>query len=146
MSGAEEADGLYDFLKGFPLDYPNYNLWLERCRSELESGYKKAYYASDMNSRLIGSIVFQPHKQDPVVLEIKNLRVATEFIRHGVGSVLELLAEHYAKGLNFRNIQLDTHEGNDEVIRFFTHKGFQMERKEHIYTQSSQEIVLCKAL
>jgi len=95
---------------------------------------------------LLPAAFFQQHKQDPAILEIKNMRVSDSYVRCGVGSVLEGLAEHYARESGFGKIHLDTHDNNDGILSFFTPKGFHIEGAEHIYAPSSLEIILCKAL
>ena len=71
LTDPEEITRVYGFVKQFPLDYPNYSLWLEKCRRELELMYKKAFYTSDNSENIIGSVIFQRHKQERSILEIK---------------------------------------------------------------------------
>ncbi|MEK6816644.1 MAG: GNAT family N-acetyltransferase [Nanoarchaeota archaeon] len=146
LSGREEADILRNFLSKFPLDYPDYFSWLDRCRPELESGQKKAYYAYRSDSGIVGSIIFQVHKQQSHILEVKNLRVAQEFRGNGIGSVLEFMAEHYGRESGLKEIQADTHVDNREAISFLVKMGYYVLGRQCLYTNSREEMVLSKPL
>ena len=54
-----EIRKLYDFIKRFPLDYPGYESWLEKCFRELNGGYKKAFVCM-VDSTIIGEVIFRP--------------------------------------------------------------------------------------
>lgn len=140
-----EIQEVYDFIKSFPLSYPDYNLWVEKCRKELESGYKKGFYAKDFNM-VIGSVIFQMHKQDKSILEIKNFRVLQEYANKGIGSGLYKLTEEYAKKENFEKVQVDAHFDNNLTIKFLLNKGFLIIKKEALYTPLKLEIILSKEL
>jgi len=43
LTDPEEVQRLYEFIRRFPLDYPDYFQWLEKCKRELELGYKKYF-------------------------------------------------------------------------------------------------------
>ena len=63
LTGEGNIERLYNFIRQFPLDYPDYFEWLQKCKRELELGYKKAFYVTNSNGEIIGSIIFQPHKK-----------------------------------------------------------------------------------
>ena len=65
---------LIEFMAKQALGYPNYEGWLQRSEPELQGGYKGAILGFH-NSHLIGDLVYQPHKQLPQTIEIKNLRI-----------------------------------------------------------------------
>lgn len=138
----EEIQKLYDFVRRFPLDYPDYFVWLEKCRRELELGYKKAFCSISSGGEVVGSIIFQPHKQESSVLEIKSARVDPSCKQYGIGTALIDLVEKYAKEKGFRRIRGDAHPGNP-VIEFLRRRGYKIEAQESLYTPSL-EIVLCK--
>ena len=65
---------LVDFIHLQDLGYPRYHDWVAKAESELFSGYKGAIIAYS-ESRVVGNLIFQPHKGISTLLEIKNLRV-----------------------------------------------------------------------
>lgn len=141
ITDTKEINLLYDYLKKFPLDYLDYSLWLKKCKRELELGYKKAFCVFDSKG-IIGSVVFQPHKQEKSVLELKNLRVNPDFKEKGVGSILETLVSFFAEENNFKGIQGDAHPGNP-VISFMIKRGYKIKAAENLYTLE-KEIILWK--
>ena len=145
IESSEEIARVYDFLKAFPLEYPNYSNWLKKCRKELKEGHKSGFYAK-ISSKIIGSIIFQKHKQQPSVLEIKNLRVAGEYKNKGVGTQLLDLTEELAKKKNFKGVQIDTHSENIDMINFLLKRGFKIEKQEPLYNPKKQETILHKKI
>ncbi len=65
---------LLDFLRLQNLGYPRYMEWVGRAEAELEAGYKQAILAFS-EGRLVGNVLYQPHKSLKGLLEIKNVRV-----------------------------------------------------------------------
>lgn len=142
LKDPEEVQRLYKFIKQFPLDYPNYFLWLEKCKRELELMYKRAFYVSDDSGNIQGSIIFQRHKQERSILEIKNLRVSPEVERKGIGSTLLNSVEQFAKEFRFRRVQCDAHPENP-AIKFLEERGFSINAEETLYS-IGKEIILGK--
>lgn len=141
-TNSEEVNRIYDFVRQFPLDYPDYFVWLEKCKRELELGYKKAIYSTNFDGRIIGSAIFQPHKQEKGVLELKNLRVDSSCEQQGIGSLLISSMELYAQEKRFKRILVDTHQGN-LGIEFLQKRGYNIEAQESLYT-AQKEVILCK--
>ena len=144
VNNPEEIKRLYQFIRGFSLDYPDYFQWVEKCRRELELGYKKAVYAIGDDGQVYGSVVFQPHKQEHNILELKNFRVNSEHKGWGIGSMLALKAEQYAKETGFMRIQGDAHPENP-IIEFLKKRGYAIEAEESLYV-AQKELILCKDL
>lgn len=142
---SEDVGKVYDFIKDFILDYPNYNRWLKKCKKELEKGSKLGFYAVERN-KIIGSVIFQMHKQEPSVLEIKNFRIIPEYRRKNVGSRLYRAVEEHAKINGFSRIQIDTHAENNEMIKFLEKHGFEIKSKEPIYSPNQIEVILSKKI
>lgn len=137
----KEIMKIYQYIKSFNLNYPNYNAWVEKCKKELESNYKKAHYYT-RNSDILGIIIFQPHKKEKNILEIKNFGVSSPNKKKGVGSRLYDSVEQYAKKQKFKKIQIDTHD--NEMIDFLLKKGFKIMKKEALYSSSQIETILQK--
>jgi GNAT superfamily N-acetyltransferase len=144
LSDPKEIQKVYAFVKQFPLDYPDYFQWLEKCRRELELGYKHAFYVINSKGLIIGSIIFQQHKRDGKILEIKNLRVDPQFEQQGLWSLLEAMTELYARDQGYRRIQGDAHPEN-LVVDFMQKRGYKVESQATLYT-AKKEIVLVKDL
>jgi len=141
----ENVGKIYEFIKDFILDYPNYNKWLKKCKKELEEGSKLGFYAIERN-KIIGSVIFQMHKQESSILEIKNFRVKPEYQKGGVGTKLYKSIEEYAKINGFSKVQVDTHAENNEMVKFFEKQGFKIKSKEPIYTPNQIEVILLKKI
>src|SRR3989344_2884256 len=96
VTDLNEVNELYQFIKKYPLSYPNYSEWLKKCKRELELGYKKAFVFKK-DDEIIWGLIFQPHKQDSSILELKNGRVIDEYRRKKVFSTLLNEAIFYAQ-------------------------------------------------
>ncbi|MBU2590122.1 MAG: GNAT family N-acetyltransferase [Nanoarchaeota archaeon] len=141
----KEVQKVYEFVKKFPLDYPNFFVWLDKCKKQLETGDKKSFYATS-NGQIIGSVIFQTERKESSVLEIKNFRVAEEHSRKGVGSALEIMVCSYAKFNSYNKIQIDTHQNNLTMIQFLIKKGYTIEAEEYLYLLDKPEVILVKKL
>ncbi|MFA5382349.1 MAG: GNAT family N-acetyltransferase, partial [Candidatus Micrarchaeia archaeon] len=115
LSDPELIQTLYTFIKRFPLDYPDYELWLEKCKRELELGYKQGAYITNSEGVILGSLIFQKHKQDSSILELKNLRVHPVFEGNKIGTKLIQTVEEFAKEQGFKRIQGDAHSSNPVI-------------------------------
>jgi ribosomal protein S18 acetylase RimI-like enzyme len=145
LTDSEEVHRLYEFIKKYPLEYPDYFIWLEKCKRQMELGEKKAYYAT-INKEIIGNIIFQILKEDNSVFEIKNFRVSENHRHCGVGSALETMLYSYAKSNGFNKIQVDTHQDNVDMIQFLIKHGYIIESQENLYKRNKPEIILSKKL
>jgi GNAT superfamily N-acetyltransferase len=83
---------LRDFLTRQNLGYPNYDDWVFRATEEIDQGYKQTVLAFD-DGKLVGDVIFQPHKEVSGLREIKNLRVDEESRFRKFGSFLLRQAE-----------------------------------------------------
>ena len=144
LTHPDEAKKIYAFIKQFPLDYPDYEVWLKKCLRELELGYKKAFYTKNDRGNIVASIIFQQHKQEPQILEIKNIRVNPIFSRQGIGSTLEVMCLGFAKEQGFKFIQVDAHP-NHPVIYFLQKRGYIIAGHEPLYSKNT-EIILSKEI
>ena len=78
------------------------------------------------------------------MLELKNLRVGSQFEQQGIGSLLESMTEFYARESGYKRIQGDAHQENS-VVDFMKKRGYRIEARETIYT-AEKEIILVKDL
>ena len=83
---------LLRFLESQPLKYPNYRDWVYNvCKAELYIGYKSAYVAWN-DGKIVGDLIFQPHKNLPRTVELKNLRIIDNCVsyRSKIDAVIEI--------------------------------------------------------
>jgi len=144
IKNQEGINELYNFIKQFPLDYPDYMLWVEKCKRELELGYKRAFVCTKDNE-IIANLVFQPHKEDRSTLELKNARVKEEYERKNIFKKMVKEAERYARANSFKRIRGDTHESNIAITKALKNLGFKIEAKEQLYS-AKKELILAKDL
>ncbi|MBI5871803.1 GNAT family N-acetyltransferase [archaeon] len=145
LTDSEEVRKVYEFIKQYPLGYPDYFVWLKKCRRQLKIREKKCFYASS-RGHIIGCFIFQRHRKEPSVLEVKNFRVSEEHSRKGVGSALEIILCSYGRTNNFKRIRVDTHHNNFPMIQFLIKRGYTLEGEEKLYMPDTAEVILYKDL
>lgn len=97
ISSTADISLVKDFMIEQSLGYPNYEAWVERASHEMDAGYKQAVMAF-YNGKMVGDIVFQPHKEIDKILEIKNIRVHEEVRGRNVANFMLKQIE-----FNFKN-------------------------------------------
>jgi len=145
LTDQNEIQRLYEFIKQYPLDYPDYFAWLEKCYRELQMGNKKAVVCVN-NERIIANLIFQQHKRDPKSLELKNGRVDERLRRQKIFTRLYEVVEQYARENGFLRIVADTHTDNQPVIATFEDLGFVIEAEGNLYRKDKLEVILSKLL
>ncbi|MBI4448287.1 GNAT family N-acetyltransferase [Candidatus Woesearchaeota archaeon] len=145
VTDPDEIKSLYEFIKKFPYDYPDYLMWVEKCYRELQLGYKKAFVCK-ADEVIVANLVFQKHKDDSSSLELKNGRVDGGYQRKKIFSSLYNAAEAYAKENGYSRIVCDTHKDNKPVIATLKKLGFEEEAQESLYQNDKLEAVLSKKL
>lgn len=142
ITDPEEIRELYEFIKQKPLSYPDYSLWAEKCHRELQMGYKKGLVYR-IDEKIIANMIFQPHKEDALCLEIKNGRVEYGFEGRGIFTELYHAVEKYAKEKGFKRIICDAHAESEQVVNRFLKWGFKIESRENLY-KGGLELILVK--
>lgn len=132
-----------NFIKGLNLDYPNYKEWVRKCERELNSGYKRGFYAEGEDGTA-GVLIFQPDKTNKEILEIKSFKIAEQHRGKGIGSLLFDSLERFYQGKNFKKIQADIHKENDTMISFLKKRFFEVIREEALYNKDQIEVILQK--
>jgi len=145
ISDSGEINRVYEFLKSYPLNYPQFELWLDKCKRELEIGYKKGFFAKDEKGLIIACAIFQADKEDGKILELKNLRVASEYSDLGIGSSICSIVETYALEEGYQRLRCDAHADNP-IIGFMESQGFKVEAEEYLYSKSILEKIMVKEL
>ncbi|MDP1712683.1 MAG: hypothetical protein Q8K86_09535 [Candidatus Nanopelagicaceae bacterium] len=132
LGDARELRTLVAFLAAQDLGYPHYDAWIQRTEHELDDGSKQAVLAYD-HGKLIGDVVFQPHRTIPDAIEIKNARVAESAQWRSVGSFLlrQVEVEHDA-----RLFIGDVRSNRPDIINFLYICGYRPLLKSHLYDLS----------
>ena len=137
----EQKRKLYEFVMGMPFDYPDYDEWVKKCYRELQLGYKQALVCL-LGDEIIGNLIFQQHKEDPLSLELKNSRVNPKHRRKRVFTRLYRNVERYAIEKGFSRIVGDTHADNNGVIKTSIRLGFHLESTERLYDGRLESILV----
>ena len=131
---------LVDFLGKQNLGYPNYDDWVTRCLAELDAGYKQAIIAYD-GSKIVGNVIFQPHKEISGVREIKNLRVAEDMRNRRFGAFLLRQAEWHDSA-SYHAIMADFRADQSEIEKLLLDEGFVIAGVRTLYDEKQDKIAL----
>lgn len=136
-----EIKRLYAFIKAQPLDYPNYDAWVEKCLQELQAGVKHALVART-NELILANVIFQTHKQEPRILEVKNCRVDISYRGKGIFTKLMVAVEEYAREKGYQRIIVDAHTSNIPFIKAAERTGFRKDGEEPLYNEKLETILV----
>ena len=126
------------------LGYPHYDDWLQHSEPELQEGYKGAILGF-YNSQLIGDLVFQPHKQLPQTIEIKNLRIHPMLRRRDCAHfMLKQLEVEYQQKIGL--IITDTRASQTAVLALLNSSGYKELARAPIYDSNEEDVVLVKPI
>ncbi|MCA9478122.1 MAG: hypothetical protein KC535_03180 [Nanoarchaeota archaeon] len=143
IQSRNDALALITFLEKQRLGYQNYDSWLEKTLVELDAGIKSAVTAH-YNGRLVGDLVYQPHKQLKNVLELKNLRTHPDVRdRRFAGFMLRQVETEQNQ---HHTIICDVRSSEEKMISFLQHNGYQQVLKLNLYDQNNTDIVFAKFL
>ncbi len=145
ISDRDEVQRIYNFIKAHPLDYPNYADWTEKCRRQLELEEKGAIYET-YDTKVIGCIVYQQHREDRHCIEIKNFRVDPNYRKKGVGTRLEFRICSIARASHLHKVYVDVSPINHDMVTFLLKKGYILEAKEPLYICNRIELMFSKYL
>ncbi len=136
---------LLRFLESQPLKYPNYRDWVYHvCKAELDAGYKSAYVAWN-NGQVVGDLVFQPHKNLPRTVELKNLRISQDFRRRDLGHFLIKQVDADSRGI-FEQMIVDADAEQKDIHYLLRFSGFRLLFEQHLYSGSNLDYVFVKNL
>jgi len=141
IKDSEQVNQLYEFIKKMPLDYPDYNLWVEKCKRELELGNKKGLVIRDQD-KIIAEMIFQPHKDDNKILEIKSARVDENYRGRGYFGIFLAEAEKYARKNGLKRIMIDCHSDQMKIVETTLKYGFSLESNEKLYNDKLESILV----
>jgi ribosomal protein S18 acetylase RimI-like enzyme len=144
LQDMRQLRGLIDFIHLQDLGYPNYHDWVAKAESELLSGYKGAIVAYS-DGKVVGNLIFQPHKGVSSLLEIKNLRVHQGLRDRNFGMFMLRQLEVEAAG-NFDAIIGDIRHEQKQVIAFSASCGFAPIATVPLYGDNQKDVVIVKFL
>ena len=135
---------LLDFLRIQDLNYPNYQDWVSRTEAELDKGWKTGVIALDCN-RVLGDVIWQPHKQLPRVREIKNMRVHPSVRERYFARFLMKQAE--VEERDYHELVLDLREDHLEkrpLMNMLVSMGYVKLCAVNLYDPNVRDIVMVK--
>ena len=136
---------LLDFIRSQDLKYPNYQDWVSRAESDIETGWKTGVIATN-GSMILGDIIWQPHKELPRVREIKNMRVHPSVRSRYFARFLMKQAEA-EKREDYDELMLDLREDHPEkkpLIYMLTSMGYRELAAVCLYNPNVRDIVMIK--
>ncbi len=145
----KELFSLRGFLQEQDLGYIQYDKWVDRvCIPELDAQYKQGYVVLS-NGAIVASLIFQPHKELPLTLELKNLRVNKSYRRRDISHFLLKNAEVFAGEMGYQKIICDFREGKDyssAVMRLLLFSGYSILFKADVYKSNQVDYIMHKTL
>lgn len=136
------ADQVADYLRGPRLwiprtEYPDFEAWLERAHAQLKSEEKRALLAI-ARGEIVGAVIYQRHRRDPGLLEIKNVSVRPDARGRHVASFLLRNAEvEGVADFGCSRAVADTKASNLSVRSYLVRNGYSLAAREDLYRLSS---------
>ncbi len=143
IESVEELNQCIDFLYKQDLSYPNYRGWVPKCKAELVDGYKKGIITF-FERRIVGDVIYQPHKKNPGFLEVKNLRVHPQI--RGRYCPTFMLKQVVVENPNYDAMIVDAPSEFPNVIAFFESCGFIPILSKPLYDDGAPDIVMIKPI
>jgi ribosomal protein S18 acetylase RimI-like enzyme len=139
---ARDRDLLFSYVAGQDLNYPGYHDWTHRAYFEIEIGYKTGIIALS-NRVVVGDAIFQPHKTQKRVRELKNMRTHPDLRRRGFARFMLRQVEQ-GLGKDFDMILCDVPETETATIEFMESCGYRRVAKLNLYSDERREVVMVK--
>jgi hypothetical protein len=138
----KDVKRLEKFLLSQSLNYPNYGDWVEKAVEEILAGYKQGIMAFD-DGFLVGDLIFQPHKELPRMLELKNMRINPKVERRGFAYFMLKQAE---KQQGYNGIICDVRARQIQVVSLLRFMDYQEIFRANLYNSREEDIVMVKKL
>lgn len=144
---AGRVDEIVDYMRGprlwIPqLDYPDYDLWIQRVHSQLSHDKKRAMVALDRGN-VMGAVVYQHHASLPGTLEIKNITVRPDVRgRHIAGFLLRNAEIEGRIDFNTSRIVVDTKKSNLEMRAFLLSQRYRPICEVDLYSLSAGDDIV----
>ena len=135
-------DKLIKWVRPQGLDYPNWDIWIDKTYFEILNGYKQAIIL-EVNGNVMGDAISQPHKENGLLYEFKNLRVNSELWDFGCGYFLAKQVEKYARK-NFHGIICDLRSSEKNVYSFLLRIGYVPLGERFLYDECNPDTIMIK--
>jgi len=143
IQGKRDVSQVIDFLHKQNLNYPNYDDWVQKTESELESGYKNAVLAFS-EGKIVGDLVYQQHKENPNFLEFKNIRIHPDIRERYFAKFMLKQAE--VENSDYSAIIVDAPSEFAGMVNFLKSYGFTPILSKQLYDDGAPDIVMIKPL
>ncbi len=135
---------LIDFLIKQDLGYPNYEDWIQRAEQEINQGYKVPILAFS-EGKMVGDIIYQPHKQFPRMREIKNIRVHPELRGRAFAQFMLRQAEAENKD-QYDALLVDARTDQKDIITLLLRNGYLPLGQKTLYDSNMLDVIMIKTL
>jgi GNAT superfamily N-acetyltransferase len=120
------------------LGYPGeIEKFIARLEKMLDNPTQNVLVAANQRQQAVGYIHFHPHnslENDPVV-EIGGLVVSEEFRRMGIGKILMVAAEDWAKSAGFSRIRLHSNIIREDAHIFYQALGYSITKTQRAFVK-----------
>lgn len=144
LQNTRQLKELVNFIAAQDLSYPHYQRWVQKAEHELSIGYKSAILAYS-GGRLVGDLIFQPHKLASSLLEVKNLRIHPELRERNFARFMFRQLEVESRE-NYDALVGDVRAGQKGIITFLSSLGFQSVVSVPLYEDSMPDVTMVKFL
>lgn len=142
LQKTKELKQLVDFLILQHLNYPKYEEWVQRAEQEILTSYKTPILAySDYT--LVGNLIYQKHKSEPRIREIKNIRVHPDVRRRDFAHFMLRQAEAN-DSQEYDAIICDARANQKSIINLLLFSGYVPIGKANLYDSHKEDIVFIK--
>ena len=140
----QDLKQLIDFLMKQDLGYPQYEDWVQRAEQEIDQGYKIAILAFN-EGKIVGDVIYQPHKQLPRVREIKNIRIHPQLRGRSFAHFMLKQAEVEQKE-QYDALMVDARADQKDVIALLMRNGYVPLGQKTLYDPNAVEVIMIKTL
>jgi len=136
--GVPRADEIVSYLRGPRLwipqaNYPDYDDWADRVQLDLKRETKRALLAVQ-SGRVIGAVIYQEHRSQEFVLEIKNITVRPDQQGRYIASFLLRNAEiEGRRDFQSQEVVCDAKASNLAIRWFLTKHRYHVATETDLY-------------
>ena len=128
-------------------DYPDFLDWADKVHEELKKDLKKAIIALSFND-VVGVLIYQKHKKEADVLEIKNLTVRPDVRGRHIASFLFRNAEiEGCREFESKYAICDAKANNFAIKNFLLKQKYSIKDKRDLYqVNSGEDLIFTKPI
>jgi GNAT superfamily N-acetyltransferase len=140
----KEIKAAVGFMSESPMHYPRYEDWLARAETQMFAGTKHVMLCR-CDSRLVATLTWQTHPNEPFTAELKNMRVLPEFRFMDIGRFLLKAFERDAWASKHALLRCDMGE-NNVAHPFFIRQGWRQIDFLDLYGSGVRDVMMVKTL